>query len=299
LKHFDPRELRNAFGRFLTGVTVITTKDAQGNPRGFTANSFTSVSLEPPLLLVCIGKTAASCKTFESASHFAVNILSEKQKDISGIFASKDADKFDRVTWKDGPFNNPLLNDSVAWFECSQHEVVDAGDHIILIGQVQAFDHEEITALGYGHGGYFSPAIEQRVVNVSASSSELVVGAIVERHGEVLLLPDDTGDNLHLPHSGEGGHSGSLRNLTAQLADLGLRVSLGFLYAVYENDETGDQAIYYRGEAHEEDPSAGHYYPEHTLPWDKVSDAGEKNMLKRYFSELKRQRFSVYFSEKK
>ena len=293
----NARELRNAFGRFLTGVTIITCKEADGTPRGFTANSFTSVSLDPPLLLVCIGKTAESRPVFETSTHFAVNILCETQKDLSGLFASKDTDKFDRTSWRDGPQNSPLINDVVAWFECSRHQVVDAGDHIILIGRVCGFEHQELHPLGYGHGGYFSPCIEQAVVNASDTHSNLVVGAIVERNGEVLLVPDDSGDGLRLPHSGEGGHSGSLRNLRQQLSDLGLRVALGFLFTVEEDPDTGAQAIYYRGEANEASPSRGEFYALAALPWDKITDANEKRMLERYFAELARQRFNVYFSD--
>ena len=295
MKTFDPRELRNAFGRFMTGVTVITCREQDGTPRGFTANSFTSVSLDPPLLLICIAKSADSRDCFENASHFAVNILSEQQKEISGLFATKDPDKFQKVPWHDSQHLCPLLDNVVAWFECSQYRIVDAGDHIILIGQVASFDHEEITPLGYGHGGYFSPAIEQAAISASSKDGELIVGAIIERDGEILLLPDELSGDLELPHSGEGGHSGSLRNLRQQLSELGLRVALGFLYAVYENRESGAQAIYYRGEAHEEDPARGRFYPSHDLPWDRIRDDRVRQMLERYFAELSRQRFNVYF----
>ncbi|MCB1755597.1 MAG: flavin reductase [Gammaproteobacteria bacterium] len=294
----NPRELRNAFGRFLTGVTVLTCKDQFGTPRGFTANSFTSVSLDPPLLLVCIDKSAESRHIFEAAEHFAVNILSEQQKDISGIFATKDPDKFDRSDWHDGQFGCPLLDDVVAWFECSQHKkILDAGDHVILIGRVEAFFHQEMTPLGYGHGGYFSPGLEQAAVSATRNSAEIIVGAIVERDGEILLLPGEDGRSLHLPHSGEGGHSGSLRNLRSLLADLGLRVTLGFLYTVYENSETGAQAIYYRGEAHEEEPKRGRFYPADKLPWQRIKDEHVRKMLERYFAELARQRFNIYFGD--
>ncbi len=293
----DSRDLRNAFGRFMTGVTVITCKEKDGTPRGFTANSFTSVSLEPPLLLICIAKTADSRESFENASHFAVNILSEQQKEISGLFATKDPDKFQRVSWRDGDDGCPVLADVVAWFECSRFEIVDAGDHIILIGKVITFDHQEMTPLGYGHGGYFSPAIEQAVFSASHTNAKLIVGAIVERNEEILLLPGNIPDTLVLPHSGEGGHSGSLRNLRKQLSELGLRVALGFLYTVYENKDSGAQAIYYRGEAHEEEPTYGKFYRFDVLPWEKIADKNERKMLERYFAELARQRFNVYFGD--
>jgi flavin reductase (DIM6/NTAB) family NADH-FMN oxidoreductase RutF len=91
----DPVALRRALGTFVTGVTVITTRDADGTPRGMTANSFTSVSLDPPLLLVCVGKGAHSFAAFNASSSFAVNLLHEGQTDVSNLFASKAANKFD------------------------------------------------------------------------------------------------------------------------------------------------------------------------------------------------------------
>ena len=95
----DPAALRSALGQFATGVTIVTTLDGAGRRVGLTANSFTSVSLDPPLLLVCIGKAASSCATFSKARHFAVNILAEDQKHVSGAFASKRPDKFADVSW--------------------------------------------------------------------------------------------------------------------------------------------------------------------------------------------------------
>src|SRR6185312_11675761 len=99
---FDPREFRNALGSFLTGVTVVTTLDEAGVPRGFTANSFTSVSLSPPLILVCIAKTASSSATFCAVKKFAVNVLSEGQIEVSSLFSSKQPDRFGKVEWHRG-----------------------------------------------------------------------------------------------------------------------------------------------------------------------------------------------------
>ena len=95
--------MRTAFGSFMTGVTIVTTAGVDGSPRGFTANSFTSVSIEPPLLLICIGKSAASMEVFRKAHGFAVNILAEDQKDTSVLFASKRPDKFEVRTGAPAP----------------------------------------------------------------------------------------------------------------------------------------------------------------------------------------------------
>lgn len=173
----DPHELRRAFGRFLTGVTVITCKDTDGTPRGFTANSFSSVSLDPPLLLACIAKSAESRVVFENASNFAINILSGKQEPVSRIFATKQADKFDLVPWHNGEQSSPILDDVVAWFECSRYKVVDAGDHIILIGEVNTYHHKDKTPLGYGSNGYFVPSTDDDTAETT--------------DGEAMPLPDD------------------------------------------------------------------------------------------------------------
>src|SRR5687768_18021864 len=105
----DPRTLRDALGCFATGVTVVTCLDPEGRPVGFTANSFTSVSLDPPLLLVCVAKTARDYSTMTAAEHFAINILSEAQKDVSIKFARPLEDRFAAVDWARAPNGCPIF----------------------------------------------------------------------------------------------------------------------------------------------------------------------------------------------
>jgi len=100
--NIDPKAFRQALGNYPTGVTVVTTVDADGTPRGLTANSFTSVSLDPALILVCLGKTTASHPVFMQAERFAVNILAEDQREVSALFASKSPDKFAQAAWHTG-----------------------------------------------------------------------------------------------------------------------------------------------------------------------------------------------------
>src|SRR5690348_15363690 len=133
-------ELRRAFGTFVTGVTIVTARDAGGEPCGMTANSFASVSLDPPLLLVCIGLGAASCRVFRVASSFAVNLLHEAQQDVSLRFAAKPTDKFAAIGHRPGRTGAPILTDCLGWFDCGVHQRIDAGDHMILIGRIEAFD---------------------------------------------------------------------------------------------------------------------------------------------------------------
>jgi flavin reductase (DIM6/NTAB) family NADH-FMN oxidoreductase RutF len=103
----DPRALRDAFGCFMTGVTVVTTVDAAGTPQGFTANSFSSVSLDPPLLLVSLANSSRNLDSFAKGAGFAVNILAEGQKDISATFARPSEDRFANLYWRKGPVGNP------------------------------------------------------------------------------------------------------------------------------------------------------------------------------------------------
>ncbi|MGB3279318.1 MAG: flavin reductase family protein [Pseudorhodobacter sp.] len=145
----DPRALRNAFGTFMTGVTVVTAHDENGAPLGFTANSFTSVSIDPPLVLVCLANSSQNYDALVAAPGFAVNILAETQIAVSNTFARKVDDRFASVAWRKGPNGAPILNGVSAWFDCRMFKTVDAGDHVILIGEVMAFDQTATPGLGY------------------------------------------------------------------------------------------------------------------------------------------------------
>ena len=135
---FTPRQLRDAFGCFATGVTVVTTLGAGGQPVGLTANSFTSVSLEPPLLLFCLDLRSNSLPAFDRAETFAVNVLHAGQEAISARFARRDGDRFADGEWMLGRSGVPVLRDVAAVFECRKHAVLDGGDHRIFMGRVEA-----------------------------------------------------------------------------------------------------------------------------------------------------------------
>lgn len=132
----DARTLRDALGCFATGVTVVTTLDEEGQPVGLTANSFTSVSLEPPLLLVCIAKAAGSLAAMETAENFAVNVLHIGQQPTSNLFAKAGEDRFAATPWSRGHNGAPLLSGALANFECRHHAMHEGGDHVILVGEV-------------------------------------------------------------------------------------------------------------------------------------------------------------------
>ena len=132
----DARTLRDALGCFGTGITVVTTIDESGQPVGLTANSFTSVSLDPPLLLVCLARTAGSLPAFEAAESFGVNVLHIGQQPISARFARRDEDRFAGTPWESWDAGIPILKNSLASFECARHALYDGGDHVILVGRV-------------------------------------------------------------------------------------------------------------------------------------------------------------------
>ena len=132
----DARTFRDALGCFATGVTIVTAMGEDGLPIGLTANSFTSVSLDPPLLLVCIANNAGSAAVLEAADRFAVNVLQIGQQPTSNRFASKAEDRFGATPWEVGEFGTPVLTGSLASFECVRHAVHEGGDHFVLIGRV-------------------------------------------------------------------------------------------------------------------------------------------------------------------
>jgi flavin reductase (DIM6/NTAB) family NADH-FMN oxidoreductase RutF len=151
----DPRTLRDALGCFATGVTVVTCLDDAGKPVGLTVNSFTSVSLEPPLLLVCIDKKAASAEAMLSARNFAVNVLQTGQQPASIRFSTRHEDRFGPNDWSPGELGAPVLKQSVGVFECERHAVHEAGDHHILLGQViKATFDASLDPLLYFRGSY-------------------------------------------------------------------------------------------------------------------------------------------------
>ncbi|MBJ2239807.1 p-hydroxyphenylacetate 3-hydroxylase reductase component [Pseudomonas sp. MF6768] len=150
----DTRAFRRALGNFATGVTVVTAADASGCKVGVTANSFNSVSLDPPLILWSIDKRSTSHAVFEAATHFAVNVLAADQIDLSNNFARPREDRFAEIEYQAGAGGAPVLADCSARFECEKYQQVDGGDHWIMIGKVVAFDDCGRSPLLYHQGAY-------------------------------------------------------------------------------------------------------------------------------------------------
>ncbi len=300
-REIDPRDLRRAFGTFATGVTITTTADDEGVPWGFTANSFTSVSLYPPLALVCLAKTAGSFAVFEKTERFAVNILSDQQRDASVAFASQDMDKFAAVNWGVKATGSPIIEGVVAWLDCAIHKLVDAGDHIILIGRVLDYGYNAEPPLGYCRGAYVSFGLSQDVLKASEQDGIVLVGAIVEHNGAILFDQDPQTGEIRLPTAPKLGGASDPKSLFGRLAADGVSVRLPFVFSVYQQGDT--HCIFYRGEVMQIAKNAKNRFASHRfidlddLPWDRISDRAVKSMLGRYVQEHEVDQFGVYVGD--
>ena len=133
---FDPRVFRDACGHFATGVVVATCLDGSGAPAGVTVNSFTSVSLQPPLILFCLDNEAYSKQVFADVDRFAINMLSGAQQELSTAFARSQSDRFDGVAYTEGRAGVPLLTGALCHLECTVEHRYPGGDHEIIVGRV-------------------------------------------------------------------------------------------------------------------------------------------------------------------
>jgi flavin reductase (DIM6/NTAB) family NADH-FMN oxidoreductase RutF len=296
---FDGRDLRRAFGNFATGVTVVTTVDEAGNPCGFTANSFTSVSIDPPLLLVSIAKTAYGCDVFTHSRGFAVNILARNQRELSNRFAAAGTDKFAGLDWHGAQSGSPVINDVVAWFDCAHHEQVDAGDHIILIGRVLQYAYNTDTPLGFCRGAYVSFGLTPKMLQMLSSPGHLQVGAIIESNGKILLEQNPKSGKLFLPAADSVGDAESGKGLLGKLASAGIKVDLPFTYAVFHND--AHRFVYYLGElvsisdAIETRDLRFHEFD--NITWEEINDPAIISMLERFIREKRLGNYQVFIGD--
>jgi flavin reductase (DIM6/NTAB) family NADH-FMN oxidoreductase RutF len=151
---FDKRELRDVFGTFVTGVTIVTTRDLRGIGHGVTANSFSSVSLDPALVLWSQSITSRSHKAFKESRHFAVHILADDQIEISDHFAKSRDNKFDGMSHDSGLADLPIIGGCAAHMECSKVAEYPGGDHIVFLGRVERFYRSLKRPLAYCGGKY-------------------------------------------------------------------------------------------------------------------------------------------------
>jgi 3-hydroxy-9,10-secoandrosta-1,3,5(10)-triene-9,17-dione monooxygenase reductase component len=154
------RRFRSALGAFATGVTIVTTRDEQGRDIGLTANSFNSVSLDPPMVLWSLAKNARSLPAFLAAPHFAVHVLAADQEELSLRFATRGSEKFSGLDLERGASQVPLLRGCSARFQCRTAFRHEGGDHVIFVGAVESFDHSERPPLVF-HGGRYALAVRK------------------------------------------------------------------------------------------------------------------------------------------
>ena len=157
---FDPSEFRRVLGHWVTGVAVVTSRRATGTPCGLTANAVTALSLDPPLVLVCVDRGADSHDCIRDAGVFTVNVLAAATEPLARRFAALDLDdKFDGITWHTALTGAPVLDDALAWVDCRIEQVLPGGDHTIFIGEVLAADAAHGEPLLFYRGGYshFTP----------------------------------------------------------------------------------------------------------------------------------------------
>lgn len=294
----DIADLRRALSVFLTGVTIVTTTDDEGLPRGITANSFTSVSLEPPLVLVCINRSAASHAAFVNSPGFGVHILGHDQQALAARFATKSPEKFSGLTCRAGRSGAPMLPSCMAWLDCeTQHRLV-AGSHLVLFGLVREFGVHPRRPLGYCQGRYLSLAPEQGLGVYR--SSQVMAGWIAETaDGRILLERLRAGTGWSIPCSSLAGVPLEDECLAAAAhRALGVGVAIQFLYSLYDISTDGRVLIVYRVRL--DDSAAGaesagrKLFPVDSLPWSRIPEPHTAGMLRRYVAERSGARFGLY-----
>lgn len=309
----DPIALRNSFGSFMTGVTVVTTVDSHGTPIGFTANSFSSVSLNPPLLSVCPATSMSSFEVFNTCEFFQVSVLGQHQQDISNTFASSKQDRFAGIAWHQDANGCPVIDDALASFSCRRWQSVPAGDHVILIGEVTSFSNREGLGLGYFHGGYFSLDMERKATEVQSHAHEthkpVLVGALLEwREGLVFLKSHADREQLELPavSSEDNDDQPTFDVIRAHIECVfGVDVKVGSVYSVFEHENADLSSIYYRVAIDDDvelDGSAKSEYlhiPLADLKPADMSQGAVTNMLERYLVESRSGNHRLYIGTEK
>ena len=293
MTQLDPLALRSAFGSFMTGVTVVTTCDPQGNPVGFTANSFSSVSLDPPLLLVCPGKFLSSYDTFATCGNFAVNILGEGQEEVSNTFASYKGDRFAKVPHTIDLNGTPVIDGAIAQFSCKTHQALPAGDHLILIGEVQDFAHRPERGLGYAGGKYFSLGLERAALE--STSGTAICGAIIEQGDAVLL--EKTPDGYRPPQITRPDRGQLRQDLINEIGARGITAKLGPAYSVFDDPQNRTHYAYFLASGTVATSDTIHAVAIRDLPALTYTTPAIGEMMTRYAIEARTRSFALYLGD--
>lgn len=293
----DSKQLRAAFSSYMTGVTVVTARSADGTLVGFTANSFTSVSLDPPLLLVCPGKHLSSFSVFETCDTFAVNVLNESQESVSNEFAKSKGDRFANVSWTLDTNACPIIDGCSARFSCRVHSREVMGDHLLLVGELVEFDYSDIPGLGYCSNGYFTLS-KEREANAVASPTGLTgfTGALIECDGQLLVSSMD--ESISVPTIIISDSQGARSTLLAHYQSLGINISIGPVYSVYDDVANGRRYTYFTAKTESlETGGLGVFGDIAGLPLLKIADAAQREMVKRFQNEYVSQVFGLYLGD--
>ena len=273
--------MRQALGKFPTGVTVVTTTTPGDEPVGFTANSFTSVSLNPPLVLICLAKIASLCEVFAAAVSYAINILAAEQEDLSNRFASRGGDRFNHVDWRAEETGSPILEGTAAWLDCELKDVIDGGDHLMLLGEVQSSAFTDAMPLGYYAGSYFSIRLTHDFLQPQNGDAALQSssGVIINADDAIFLIPQEDG-SYDVPRVQTHASGRAPKELDVELTRLGLDVDDLVLFSVVEGRHLQRLAVYYRSALVKDRlgqrslPEHGRFYPFDLIPLASASQQG-------------------------
>ena len=294
-EQIDIKQFRNTLGSFMTGVTVVTTKTRDGNLKGFTANSFTSVSLDPPLVLVCLANSSLNYDDFTENDSFAVNILAEDQRSLSNTFASPVEDRFADISVNTKVTGSPIIANSLAYLDCELHDTSVAGDHVILIGRVVDFDSTDANPLGYFKGSYVELGMStEAAIAAESSSLNSIVSVFAEDDGYILMHKND--QNIYsLPSS---SHLAGENGLLDSLKNIGIELENSFLFSVFENTNEGVTNTCYRSIAKGQLKSEAIIWVDiNNVPFELIKDTALKSMIKRFVKERQRDAFGVYVGD--
>jgi flavin-dependent trigonelline monooxygenase, reductase component len=296
----DSRALREMLGSFMTGVTVVATRLPDGNARAFTANSFTSVSLEPPLVLVCLAKGSWSLDVFVNSQLFSINVLSEEQRETSNAFASRDPVLKAQAIAELAGDETAYIAGSLTTIICERHDVLDGGDHVILLGLVREFQTNMGQPLGFFRGRYVSigPSIQE----LEQADASLIVGGILEYEGKLALCRKSGSPAWAIPSASmaPGERHGAV--LSRLFANLGVSAEARHPYSLFQEVNERNTTLIFSVETSAEvvpgmrqnGSELGLFGPE-DKPWELINGEMKQGVLQRYFQERDEGHFGIYF----
>jgi flavin reductase (DIM6/NTAB) family NADH-FMN oxidoreductase RutF len=296
----DPVSFRRALGAFATGVTVVAAQSREGQVRAFTANSFTSVSLDPPLVLVCLGKTSGSFDVFTAAETFSISILDASQREASSAFASRDPvakmAALEQLVLDDAPY----VANSLATFSCARHQIIDAGDHVILIGLVRKFLVNEGQPLAFYRGGYVGVGAELREIEQLRAS--IIVGGVLGQQGRVLLIRKPGTDRWVIPTVSLASGSRHDEALQQLFERLGIEIGTAVPYSLFQERSEVDTTLIFSVESATqvqdgklEDGTELAFFDSADAELNRVGGTMKPGVLQRYLAEMSSGLFGVYF----